>query len=259
MISLHNAGVRFGRRWILRNLDLDVKQGTSLALLGPNGRGKTTLIRALIGTQALDEGTRQAPAVVGYVPQAGALVAYTVLDMVVMGRAQALGVFGSPSAEDYRAARAALATVGLASLAARSFNEISGGERQLVLLARALATGARTIVLDEPASALDLANQHRLIAILNGLRRDGGYTIVFSTHLPQHALHASDETLLMFSERDVLRGPTSDILTEGNLERTYHVPVRRIVMADGLTAIVPMLGTDAGHDRNPYRRSHVDE
>lgn len=242
MIGLRNAGVRFGQQWIFRHLDFEVTRGTSLALLGPNGRGKTTLIRALIGAQTLDEGTRQAPPIVGYVPQAGTLVAYSVLDMVVMGRAQALGVFGSPSTDDYQAARAALATVGLLSMASRSFSEISGGERQLVLLARALARGAQTIVLDEPASALDLANQHRLLAILNDLRQHGSYTIVFSTHVPQHAVQAADETLLMLSKCEVLRGPTSDLLTESNLERTYQVPVRRLTMTDGQVAIVPVLG-----------------
>jgi len=244
MISLRNAGVRFGEKWIFRNLDLEVPRGASLALLGPNGRGKTTLIRALIGAQGLTEGTRQAPVIVGYVPQIGSAVPYTVLDMVVMGRARALGVFGAPSGRDYRTARAALATVGLSGAASRSFSRISGGERQLVLLARALATGADTIVLDEPASALDLANQHRLLVILNDLRRHGRYTVVFSTHLPQHALEATDETLLMVSEREFLRGPTSDLLTEGNLERTYHVPVRRIAMPNGYGAIVPLLGSD---------------
>lgn len=244
MIALHNAGVRYGQRWIFRNLDLEVTRGASLALLGPNGRGKTTLIRSLIGTQKLTEGTRQTPAIVGYVPQVGSPAAYAVLDMVVMGRAQALGVFGSPSTEDYHAARAALATVGLSGVACRSFSEISGGERQLVLLARALATGADAIILDEPASALDLANQHRLLLILNDLRRQGSYTLIFSTHLPQHALHATDETLLMMSEREILRGTTSDMLSESNLERTYHVPVRRITLTDGQVAIVPVLSTD---------------
>ena len=222
MIALQDAGVRFGQRWIFRNLDLQVAQGTSLALLGPNGRGKTTLLRALAGTQSLTEGTRKAPVTIGYVPQSGAPVAYAVLDMVVMGRAQALGVFGSPSAEDYEVAHAALAHVGLATLAPRSF--------------------ARTIILDEPASALDLANQHRLLLILNALRRKGGYSIIFSTHLPQHALSATDETVLMVSNREILRGPTKVMLSEKNLERTYHVPVRRVAMTDGTIASVPVLG-----------------
>lgn len=259
MIGLGNAGVRFGGRWIFRNLDLAVAAGTSLALLGPNGRGKTTLIRALIGTQKLDEGTRQAPAVIGYVPQIGSPMAYAVLDMVVMGRAQALGVFGSPSAEDYAAARDALETVGLSDLAARMFSEISGGERQLVLLARALATGARTIVLDEPSSALDLANQHRLLGILNDLRREGGYTIIFSTHLPQHALHASDETLLMMSHGEIRRGLTDAVLTEANLERTYQVPVRRVAMPDGGIAIVPLLDSEPGAAVVQFPRRAADD
>lgn len=256
MIRLNGAGVRYGQRWIFRNLDLEVTPGTSLALLGPNGRGKTTLIRALIGTQALDEGSRRAAAVIGYVPQSSAPVPYAVLDMVVMGRARALGVFGSPSKEDYRAARTSLEMVGLAALAPRPFNDISGGERQLVMLARALATGAQTIVLDEPASALDLSNQHRLLVILGELRRPGGYTIVFSTHIPQHALLSSDETLLMKPGGEILRGPTSTLLTETHLEQTYRVPVRRLTMPDGQLVIVPMPGH--GGKRDDYVPSGSD-
>jgi iron complex transport system ATP-binding protein len=241
MINLLTAGVRFQNRWIFRDLDLAVEPGTSLAVLGPNGRGKTTLIRALIGAQPLSEGMREAPSLIGYVPQVGAIMPYTVLDMVVMGAARRLGAFGSPAREDYAAARAAIVRVGLSSLSTQPFSLISGGERQLVLLARALVTGARTIVLDEPASALDLANQHELLCILNELRSREGYTIVFSTHLPQHALLASDETLLLLPGGEMLQGASVSILSEANLERTYGVPVRRLPMAGQADAIIPLL------------------
>lgn len=246
MIALENAGMRFGPRWIFRHLDLAIPRGCCLALLGPNGRGKTTLIKAALGTIRLTEGTRAAPPVVGYVPQAGGpLVPYRVLDMVVMGKAKSLGVFGSPASADYDAAHQALADVGLTRFAEADYTTLSGGERQLVLLARALATGADTIVLDEPASALDLANQDRFLTILSRLARSGRFAILFSTHLPQHALHVASEALLMLGDGDIIRGETDPILSETNLERLYGIPVRRIDLGDNAErtqTAVPIFG-----------------
>ncbi|TIV59224.1 ABC transporter ATP-binding protein [Mesorhizobium sp.] len=242
MIRFANAGIRFGERWIFRELYLSVASGTTLALLGPNGRGKTTLIRSIVGLLPLSEGTRDAPSLVGYVPQAtGEPIHYSVLDMVVMGRARQLGVFGSPSGEDYRAAHQALSMVGLAELSERPYNRTSGGERQLIMLARALSTGAHTIVLDEPASALDLANQSRLLRILGDLQSHGTYTIVFSTHLPQHALHLADETMMMMPSGRIIRGRSADVLSDQNLEQLYGVPLRRVPMSGSTDAIVPLL------------------
>lgn len=241
MIRLDSAGVRFGSRWIFRDLDLLVSDGSCLALLGPNGRGKTTLIRALLGIQSLHEGYREAPSLIGYVPQAGSAPPhYRVLDMVVMGRAKALGVFGSPKNEDYDAARSALARVGLSAVADRSFAVLSGGERQLVLVARALATGATTIVLDEPSSALDLANQSRLLALIRNLTEDPAFTVVFSTHHPQHVLHLADDVMMMM-EHGVLRGPVETALTEENLRKLYGVDVRRVSIPGSSEVLVPLL------------------
>lgn len=261
MIGLVNAGLRHGDRWIFRKLDLTVPRGASVAVLGPNGRGKTTLIRAIMGLLPLSEGRRETPALMGYVPQAGASAPrYSVLDMVVMGRSKKLGVFGSPSREDYATAHEALATVGLSDLAGRPYSHISGGERQLVLVARALATGAETIVLDEPASALDLANQSRLLTIITDLHKRGGYTILFSTHLPQHALHAADEAILMMGAGVTIEGPTSSVLTEANLEALYGIPVRRIRLAEGGDAVLPVFGhaaRDGGQPRDVRREEQA--
>ncbi|MFK0278410.1 ABC transporter ATP-binding protein [Ensifer sp. NPDC090286] len=249
MIRLDSAGVRFGSRWVFRNLDLVVTEGACLALLGPNGRGKTTLIRAMLGVQPLHQGQRIAPTLIGYVPQVGSAPAqYRVLDMVVMGRAKALGVFGVPTPKDYEAARLALGQVGLSAFSERSFSHLSGGERQLVLVARALATGAKTIILDEPSSALDLANQSRLLSLIRELSNDPAYTVVFSTHHPQHAFHLADEAALMMQD-GVVRGPVETILTETNLRALYGVEVRRLAVPGGSDVLVPML--DALHDAQP--------
>ncbi len=245
-VRLHDAGVRHGSRWVFRHACVELGPGRTLAVLGPNGRGKTTLMRALLGTQPLTEGQRQASEGIGYVAQVnGPAPRYRVLDMVVMGRARSLGIFGSPRDGDYDQARQALERVGLLALAGRPFDVLSGGERQLVLVARALATGLRTVLLDEPASALDLANQGRLLAILNELRRQREFSIVFSTHLPQHALQAADETLMMLPGHDWLRGATSEVLSERNLEELYGLPIRRIPVPGSADAIVPLFDAHA--------------
>jgi iron complex transport system ATP-binding protein len=231
MIGLDKAGAQRGRRWIFSDVSFLLKTGRSLAVLGPNGRGKTTLIKALAGLVPLAAGRRIAPPVIGYVSQSiGADIPYRALDVVVMGRARGLGLFGAPGAADYRAALEALDLVGARDFAERPFDRLSGGERQIVLLARALATGSPALILDEPASALDLANQDRLLRVLNDLKRRGRHAILFSTHLPQHALSVSDEALLMLSVSEHAIGPTTTVMNEANLARLYGLPVRRVTL-----------------------------
>lgn len=236
MIGLTNATVRFGTRTILDGLTFAARKGRSVAILGPNGRGKTTALRAMLGFQPLDSGTRSAPAIVGYVPQyASSNQSYSVRDVVVMGRAAGLGLFGQPTSADVAAANAALERVGATRFAGERFDRLSGGERQLVLLARALATGSNVLVLDEPGSALDLHNQQQLLVLLDDLRRPRDRAIVFTTHDPNHALAASDDALLMMPDGETLFGPTEQTILPHHLERLYGVAMRMIDLdaADG--------------------------
>jgi len=244
MIGLANARVRFAARTIFDDLTFSVPQGECMAILGPNGRGKTTALRAMLGFQKIETGTRTAPQVVGYVPQtASSQTSYAVLDVVVMGRAAGLGLFGQPRAEDFAAARAALERVGAQRFAEERFDHLSGGERQLVLLARALATGSDALVLDEPGAALDLANQQRLLSLLDGLRRARDKAIVFTTHDPNHALAIADTALLMLPGAPALKGPVREVVTPDHLERLYGVPMRFVSLdgADGTAqqAVLP--------------------
>lgn len=251
MIGLNGAGVRRGERWIFRHLDLQLGPGRCLAVLGPNGRGKTTLIRALAGLLPLAEGERSAPKEIGYVAQSiGDSVPYRCLDVVVMGRARGIGLFGSPSRADYRAAEDALAQVDGLRFADRFFNRLSGGERQIVMLARALVTGAEVLILDEPASALDLANQALLLSVLHQLRADGRHAILFSTHLPQHALCIAEEALLMLGVEEHLQGAADAVMTEANLARLYGIPIHRARVGGTVEAVVPVFLDGVGTPQN---------
>ena len=246
MISLDSAGVRRGDRWIFRNVTFDLPAGDVLVILGCNGRGKTTLLRALLGTLKLDEGKRVMPGVVGYVPQyQHGGDQHRCLDIVMMARAATLGLFGLPGRADHVAAEAALSLVGAEAFRDRLFGHLSGGERQIVLLARALATEANVLVLDEPAASLDLANQDLLLGVLQRLQKARTHTIVFTTHHPQHGLFLADKALMMHAGQETLFGPADEVMSDKELSRLYGVPFCRMPINDGRScrqAVCPMFG-----------------
>lgn len=233
LLALEGVGVRYGATRILSGIDLALARGRVTAILGPNGRGKTSLVKLLVGAMAPSEGRRRAAGAVGWVPQAGApTFDYPVREMVLMGRARRLGLFGSPSRADYACAENALVRLGLAHLAERGVGTLSGGERQLVMVARALAGGCDVLVLDEPASALDLRNQRLLLDTVADLARADGLAIAFTTHAPGHALAVADDCLLMHADGAHERGPAHALLDDARLTRLYGTPVR-VVAEDG--------------------------
>ncbi|WP_022724162.1 ABC transporter ATP-binding protein [Rhodopseudomonas sp. B29] len=250
MIRVDGAGHWFRQeQWLFRDLSFAVAEGEATAILGPNGCGKTTLLRALAATLTLKQGRIHVDGIVGVVPQAlRGDVGYRVIDMVLLGRSRYLGRFGAPGGRDVARAEQSLAAVGISDLADRRYDRLSGGQRQLVLFARALAGDCRVLLLDEPASALDLANQGVVLRLIRRLVRDKGMTVVFTTHHPDHALAVADKVLMMTGEP--VFGPAATTLDDANLSRLYGVPVRRVaVIADGerIETTVPVHRlTDAG-------------
>ena len=216
-------------RPVVHALDLAVRRGRILALLGPNGTGKTTVLHLLTGALRPTAGAVTRPAHAGVVPQRAQLAfAYTALDVVLTGRARHVGLFATPSAHDEAVAAASLDRVGVGMLADRPVDTLSGGERQLVLFARALASEAELLVLDEPTAALDLGHQRLVLRTVRRLVRELGRTVVLTTHQPEHAAAVADDVALLFRDGRTVTGPAPATLTPDRLHALFGVPVHRV-------------------------------
>lgn len=228
---------------LFERLDFVLQAGQILAILGPNGCGKSTLLELLLGLLQPSSGHLQRDGKPGFVPQFFAPpFAYSVLDIVLMGRSAHISTFAVPSAHDRAQALAALRGLHIEALAGCDFNRLSGGQKQLVLIARAIATECPLLLLDEPTSALDLHNQNRVLNLLRALAQERGLGIVFTTHQPQHALAIADQTLLLH-HRLPLCGPSSQVLSAVQLRALFRIDILRHTVRHGahcFDSIVPL-------------------
>ena len=239
-MTLAATDLAFGYRGmpIGRGVSLSLHTGEVLCLLGPNGGGKTTLLKTLLGLLPAHGGSitldgrdlarfsrAELALRVGYVPQAHtAFFPFTVRDVVLMGRAARIGLFSAPAARDHDAACEALAVLGIEHLANRVYTEISGGERQMALIARALAQEPGILVMDEPTANLDFGNQARVLERIAALSADG-LAILLSTHDPDHAFACADRVALLHGGGLIATGTPRETLTPVMLKRLYGIDV----------------------------------
>lgn len=252
-LCVQKLSFSYGDRPVLEDISFSLEKGEFLSVLGPNGVGKSTLFRCILGLlpgyqgSILSDGEdmrrlsgREKSKRIAYIPQINRpAFGYTVLDTVLMGTTRQLSLFAQPQNAQIRQAMDALERVGAAHLTLRDFTHLSGGEQQLVLVARAIAQQADILVMDEPTSALDYGNQLRVLKLVRELASEG-YGVLLSTHNPQHALTFASRILALSGGRVAALGKPEEVLTRELVHRLYGV---NAVFADtsGGRVLVPLM------------------
>ena len=237
-IKVEQLSFSYGEHEVLKGVSFSAEYGQFLSVLGPNGVGKSTLFRCMLGLLKPHEGVvsingRPISALssaelarhIAYIPQShNPVFNYTVFDMVLMGTTAQLGRFSAPGAAQTALVDSALERLGIAHLRDRGYANISGGERQLVLIARAIAQQAKILVMDEPSASLDFGNKMRVMQTVKGLAREG-YAVIQSTHDPDQAFFYSDKILALHKGQLLAWGTPREVMTNELISTLYGVEV----------------------------------
>lgn len=230
---------------MFEDINLEINKGQIFCLFGPNGCGKSTLIQCMLGILRLSSGNitlggkdvntlnpQEVAKKAAYIPQLHEKpFPYKVIDVVLMGRAAYTGIFSRPTTRDRIIAEEMLEKVGIAHFKERPYTQLSGGETQLVLVARALAQQTPVLIMDEPTAHLDFRNELNFLETTTKLVQDTDLTIVMATHFPNHAFYfegtnASSGLALMNQKKITVRGSPQEVLTEENMVKTFSIESR---------------------------------
>ena len=253
LFEVKNISFRYDDEEIFSDISFSVDKGDVLCILGPNGTGKTTLIKCLNGLHDIDSGEilingknirelsfRQISKHIGYIPQSHIpSFPFKVFDVVLMGRAPYLNLTDSPREEDEKIALNALKTLGIEDLKDKEYTNLSGGERQLVFLARVLCQKPDILILDEPTSHLDFGNQIKLLEIIDNLSRTG-LSIIMSSHFPDHAFLSSNKVAILKDKKFIDFGSPDSVITEENLRKAYSIDVKLLKLDDNRKVCIPL-------------------
>lgn len=253
LFEVKNISFSYDDEEIFSDISFSINRGDVLCILGPNGTGKTTLIKCLNGLHDISSGEvlvngnnlksmsfKEISKHIGYIPQSHIpSFPFKVFDVVLMGRAPYLNLTDSPKKEDVEIALNALKTLGIEDLKDKEYTNLSGGERQLVFLARVLCQKPDILILDEPTSHLDFGNQIRLLEIIDNLAQSG-LSIIMSSHFPDHAFLSSTKVAILKDKTFIDFGNPDDVVTEENLKKAYSIDVKLIELDDKRKVCVPI-------------------
>jgi iron complex transport system ATP-binding protein len=245
-LEIRNLACGYGSERLLQNINFSLYEGEVLCILGPNGAGKTTLFKTILGLMKKQDGQVLLKGVpieskqgklkskgIAYVPQAHyPTFPFQVRDIVVMGRTAEMKAFTTPSAQDYMIAEQMLDQLGLLNLKNRDYTAISGGERQLVLIARAMAQKPDILIMDEPAASLDYGNQAKLLKRIKQLSANENLGVIMTSHSPDHAFLVADKVMLINTDRSIMIGDADEIVTSEHLSKAYGTDIKIIKMVD---------------------------
>jgi iron complex transport system ATP-binding protein len=245
-LQVEDLSYGYPGRVVGRHVNFDARAGEVLCVLGRNGEGKSTLFKTILGLLAPCAGAvridgestagwspRRRALTFGYVPQSGGgTFPFTVVELVLMGRTAHRGPFSAPSAADREVADQAIATLGITHLAQREWLRVSGGERQLALIARALVQESRILVLDEPTASLDFGNQLRVLDRVRSLAKERGLIVLLSTHHPEQAFACADRVAVLVGGELLRIGPPAEVVTAETLRACYAVEVAVLPVAE---------------------------
>jgi len=252
LVTVDQVSFSYNGTTVLDDVSLSVGSGDILSVLGPNGSGKTTLLKLILGLHKPGKGrvylegrpvksllSKDLARSIAYVPQVHRIAfAFRMLDVVIMGRIPHKPFFFRYSKNDEHLAESSMERLGILHLKDRPYTAVSGGERQLCLIARSLTQGAHTFVMDEPVSGLDYGNQIRLLSIIRDLSKEG-YTFIQSTHFPDHALWMAGQVMMLNKGRVVAEGKAEEAITSEALSTLYRVPMDVTRTTCGVAVCVP--------------------